>query len=331
LKTDEAHSPASAPKSANDTPKRPREWATAFVGFLAGLVGLALSRVGLIWPDFDVFSHFTVQFLIWTLCFAIVPWFFRRMASTASLAAVVCALTFYGLLPYMRDASPALDQSLDRPHLRLAVHNIYKSNFDFPRIAENLRKLQADVVILVEILPEHKDLFPLLLEEYPHQLSCHSSRRSCDIAIVSRYPIANPTWPISEIVEHIAHAVVSSPIGDIQLVGYHSSRFPLSRDQLENAKVLTTILGGLPRPMILAGDFNATPQSRTVNMIAANNQLTRLSSLPTWPARRFLPQLAIDHIMISDELEAVTSVDSGDPVGSDHMPLVVTIARKEKK
>jgi endonuclease/exonuclease/phosphatase (EEP) superfamily protein YafD len=327
LKTDEAHSPASAPQSANDTPKRPREWATSFVGFLAGLVGLALSRLGLIWPDFDVFSHFTVQFLIWTICFAIVPWFFRRMGSTAAMAAIVCALTLYGLLPSIREADTALDQSLDRSNLRIATYNVAYRNKDLPRMAENIRKLQADVVVLVELF--RPDLLPLIEAEYPHQYNCLKFNSACSIAIVSRYPLTGESALIGASQTELAHVTVQSPIGQVDVAGFHSIRFPFSRLQLRQAAELSTLLEKVSRPLILAGDFNATPNSRTHNMIAENNQLTSLNDLPTWPAG-LLPQLSIDHIMVSHDLEAVTSVSAGDGAGSDHLPIVVTVARKKK-
>jgi endonuclease/exonuclease/phosphatase (EEP) superfamily protein YafD len=330
LKTDEAHSPASAPQSANDTPKKPREWATAFVGFLAGLVGLALSRLGLIWPDFDVFSHFTVQFMIWTICFAIVPWFFRRMASTAAMAGTVCILTLYGMLPYVNSAEPNLDSSLARPHLRVATFNIYKNNRNLPEIAESVRLLQADVVVLVEFLYEHRELLPLIQAEYPHQFVCYDVNFNCAIAVVSRYPISNSSAPEGQAESRIAYASIQSPIGEVGVAGFHSTRFPFSRKQLKQASELTKLVEKLPRPLILAGDFNATPHSRTVSMIAENAGLKSLNGLPTWPARGFFPQLAIDHIMISNDLEDLTSVATGEPSGSDHLPIVVTVARKEK-
>jgi endonuclease/exonuclease/phosphatase (EEP) superfamily protein YafD len=328
LKTNDANSPADATQSANQPPRKRREWATSFIGFLAGLVGLALSRLGLIWPDFDVFSHFTVQFLVWTICFAIVPWFFRRMGSTAAMAAVVCVLTLYGLLPAIREVDTALDQSLDKPHLRIASYNVYKNNKDMPRVAENLRRLQADVVVLIEL--HQPELLGRLQAEYPHQFNCQDLTTECSMAIVSRYPLSNTTIHTAPSETLISHAKVQSPIGEIDVVGYHSSRFPFSRMQLGQAKAITTLLEKFSRPLILAGDFNATPNSRTVNMIADNNQLTILNDLPTWPAN-FLPQLAIDHIMISQDLSAVSSVSAGDAAGSDHLPIVVTVTRKEKQ
>jgi endonuclease/exonuclease/phosphatase (EEP) superfamily protein YafD len=327
LKTDEAHSPASAPQSANDTPKRPREWATAFVGFFAGLVGLALSRLGLIWPDFDVFSHFTVQFMVWTICFAIVPWFFRRMGSTAAMAAIVCALTLYGLLPTLREADTALDQSLDRSHLRVASYNVFKNNQNLPSLAESVRELQADVVVLVEML--QPELLTLLQTEYPHQYNCSDFISDCSISIVARYPLSGVSSLFGPAETRLAQVTIDSPIGEVSVVGFHSTRFPFSRAQRRQAIELTNLVEKLQRPLILAGDFNATPQSRSLNMIAENNQLTSLNDLPTWPAG-LLPQLAIDHIMISQDLVAVTSVSAGEGAGSDHLPIVVTVARKEK-
>ncbi len=308
-------------------PRRPREWATAFVGFLAGIVGLGLSRLGLIWPDFDVFSQFTVQFLMWTLSFAIVSLFIRRLKSTAAIATTIIMMVLYGAWPTSREAQPALDQSLDMPHLRVAFHNIYKHNQDYVRISENLRAMQADAIVLAEVLPHHRPVLEALQSEFPHQISCQTFAMNCDVAILSRYPFAEQSQRLDGRLARVLSIAVRTPIGEVRLAAYHSSRFPQSRFQLKQANDVVQATERLTRPLVLAGDFNATPHSRSVNIIAENADLSLLNNLPTWPATYHLPQLAIDHIMISKELVAVTSIGVSDSGGSDHLPLIVTLTR----
>jgi endonuclease/exonuclease/phosphatase (EEP) superfamily protein YafD len=314
---------------ANDKPRKQREWGTAFVGFLFGMLGLCLSRLGLIWPDFDVFSQFTIQFVFWTISFAIVPVFFRRLPSTAALAATVCLCVIYGLWPSLREHNPILNESVSRPHLVFATYNIYKNNRDLRQLADNVRTFQADVVVLVEVTFAQQDVLKLLATEYPHQVICHELDYNCDVAILSRYPIVDQSPPIHTGANY-QWAQVETPLGKIDFVGYHSSRFPHSRVQFRQTGEIVKQLEKRPRPLVVAGDFNATPTSRTINMIADNSGLTVLNSLPTWPASHFLPQLAIDQIMISKELTALTSVNAGLAGGSDHLPLIVTLGKTEK-
>jgi endonuclease/exonuclease/phosphatase (EEP) superfamily protein YafD len=299
------------------------------VGFFAGVVGLVLSRLGLIWPDFDVFSHFTIHFLLWTLSFAIVPWFFRRLASTAAIATTVCLCALLGLWPSLREAQPLLDQSIDQPHLRVATYNIYKGSLDLQQVATTSRGFQADVLVLVEVTYAQRDVMKLLKEDFPHQLYCYDIGVNCDVAILSRYPMIGQTIPPTENEAKALGARIQSPIGDIEVFGFHSTRFPFSKQQFQQASDVVGMIETRRRPLVLMGDFNATPNSRTVNMIAENADLTSLNSLPTWPAN-LLPQLAIDHILISKDLEVFSSVGTGNPGSSDHLPLIVTLVRAQE-
>jgi endonuclease/exonuclease/phosphatase (EEP) superfamily protein YafD len=93
---------------------------------------------------------------------------------------------------------------------------------------------------------------------------------------------------------------------------------------------LTRALENEALPVILAGDFNATPSSwRMVRLrelgLRSAIELAGSGRGATWPA--WAPGwagVAIDHIMIGPEL-ACRSVQIGEPMGSDHRPLVAEI------
>jgi endonuclease/exonuclease/phosphatase family metal-dependent hydrolase len=54
----------------------------------------------------------------------------------------------------------------------------------------------------------------------------------------------------------------------------------------------------------------------------------RLTELPTWPTHINLPQLAIDHIFATKNFHVVGKQQIGESVGSDHYPIVMTLALK---
>jgi endonuclease/exonuclease/phosphatase family metal-dependent hydrolase len=82
-------------------------------------------------------------------------------------------------------------------------------------------------------------------------------------------------------------------------------------------------------PMILLGDFNATPHAEVYRTFAARYVDARRQApgpglRPTFPSR--LPVLAIDHVFLEGKVKATRAETQSGPlarVASDHLPLVV--------
>jgi endonuclease/exonuclease/phosphatase family metal-dependent hydrolase len=82
-------------------------------------------------------------------------------------------------------------------------------------------------------------------------------------------------------------------------------------------------------PLIVLGDFNATPQAQAYRTLAARFTDARVQSpgpgrTPTFPSR--LPVLAIDHVFLDGKVRAtrVQTVSGAlARIASDHLPLVV--------
>jgi endonuclease/exonuclease/phosphatase family metal-dependent hydrolase len=112
----------------------------------------------------------------------------------------------------------------------------------------------------------------------------------------------------------------------------------------ERAKQVTVLLGpewlGHPdcrRPVILAGDFNATSRSRSYRRLAArftDAQLAPGTSRPraTFPAR--YPALRIDHVFVDPAIEVLAAQTVRTPlalIASDHLPVVVHLCLRAEK
>jgi endonuclease/exonuclease/phosphatase family metal-dependent hydrolase len=82
-------------------------------------------------------------------------------------------------------------------------------------------------------------------------------------------------------------------------------------------------------PLILVGDFNATPHAQAYRTLAARfvdarRQAPGPGPTPTFPSR--LPMLAIDHVFLDGPVRATRAETLSGPlarVASDHLPLVV--------
>jgi endonuclease/exonuclease/phosphatase (EEP) superfamily protein YafD len=90
----------------------------------------------------------------------------------------------------------------------------------------------------------------------------------------------------------------------------------------EIAKLIEATAG---RKLVM-GDFNTTPFSRMMAALQDRASLERLTFLPSWPAQWGLPQIAIDHILVSPGLRLLAPARIGEAAGSDHYPVTALIA-----
>lgn len=123
--------------------------------------------------------------------------------------------------------------------------------------------------------------------------------------------------------------VVDARLADTELTlaMVHLSRpFPLSGlgRQVAQVERLAGQLAEIPRPIILAGDFNALPWSKALGELSRAMGADNAQWIGTFPARSPV-KLAIDQVRVSGGLKVV-SLETGPYVGSVHLPLVATIA-----
>ena len=103
--------------------------------------------------------------------------------------------------------------------------------------------------------------------------------------------------------------------------------FELRNDMLASA---ADCLQNLSGSKICIGDLNITQWSpyyrRFVKQTRLANVRKGFGLLPSWPAFLFFKWLMIplDHCLVSDSI-CVTSVKTGEPIGSDHLPLLVEL------
>ena len=118
----------------------------------------------------------------------------------------------------------------------------------------------------------------------------------------------------------------------LQVVNTHLGLIP-HEQRAQAAALIGPDWTGAPEakthPMILLGDFNATPHAQAYRTLAAGFADARLQApgarrTPTFPSR--LPMLAIDHVFLRGSVRAVRVETFAGPLArraSDHLPLVV--------
>lgn len=306
--------------------KRNVEWGGALIGLLAGVGGVLAGRLGQIWPDFDVFAQFTAQFFFLTVSFVVATFIPRRKAFVGMVLTVLLCLGYGLWAQWTVGPVPGGPWTLNPGEraLRVAHFNTFIFNRDFDALEAEIRRLDADVISLVEFTEEKRVLLPRLVAMYPYQIDC-ASEPNCHLAILSKLPMARVEGKGLWDGPPFLSARMNGSLDGLTVYSVHTTRFPHARAQLRQVDTLVKHLESASGKMIMMGDFNATPFSRVTATLAQGLGVNRLTQLPSWPSTVDLPQLAIDHIFASQGIRVLSPQQVGKASGSDHYPIVMTL------
>ena len=296
------------------------------LGILLGAGGLIGSRLGHLWIAFDVFSQFTLQFVLVTIAF-VIGWLMPRAKLLVAFLIVIAGLAGIGAWPHLASRVPRTlgSAAAGEKDIRVASFNTWYSNQNVGAVQAEIERLDADVITLMEMGANKKPMLEALKGRYPFQVNCYTVD-FCNLAILSKFPFIDSEARVGWDGPPMIRAKLGPDMGGLTVMGVHTIRFPHSRAQLRQVMALSDLIETLPGPKLVMGDFNATPFSRIIDTITGRTGLQRLSNLPSWPSTIGLPQVAIDHIFVSSAIHATESQRIGEPSGSDHFPVSLRIA-----
>lgn len=308
-----------------------RQWSRLLC--LLGLVvsGLALSSPWLSFynPLFDFLSHFTLHYLLAFLAFLAGYFMPRARLFTTLLIMIagVAAIAWWPQYVSHQPGAPAALQSGER-QLRMMMFNTWLSNKDWRAVTAEVRRHNPDIVTLMEFGKEKLKAIDDLKGDYPYSVNC-IDKAYCHMAIISKYPLydmeARSVWKGPAFIS----ARLGKKFGRIYIYGLHATRPPFVRSQVIQLQTMAKRLHAVPGPKIVMGDFNATPYAQMLEDFATHSALRRVTFLPTWPSRWGpFPQLAIDHVFLSQGTRALNEAWIGKPAGSDHFPTIIDVAIK---
>lgn len=297
---------------------------------------LSLSPVFAHWHwSVDLLAHFRLQYLVG---FVLLTGLFALTKRTVylSLATFGILLSVPALLPfYFQPIAVATPQPASQ-ELTLLFSNINYGNTDHTRLLERINQEQPHVVAVVEALPtEQASLATSLAADYPYQYVAQG-RNNMGVAVYSSLPFSQP--PQSYYWADARHPVVAVHIGptqanDLTLLVMHPPP-PLIP---EFSEIRNTMFTGVAEyaqrvesPLVVAGDFNSTSWSPYFQSLLTTGRLSdsrQDKGLQTsWPS--MLPaflRISIDHILTNQAVQVLDRQVLED-VGSDHLPIVATLA-----
>ena len=295
---------------------------------LAGaLLVLASPWLAHLWLGFDVLTHFVPHF-----AFVAAGAFLCLLVPSVRGLLVALALPVLGALAIggvsWWHASPGFDAPATERRIRIMSYNSWLWNEDVEAITQEVQRNRPDIFGVVEFHPPKFPLRGRLRKMFPYQADC-ARKRHCNIALFSRWPIESVKSASHWVGPPYMHAVIRTPQGPVRVFVVHTLRFPWLGSQYEQVRAMARIVRLQKGPVIVMGDFNASPFSIMLERFLKDTGLKRLNWLPTWPARPWqLPQLAIDHVFVSRHWRLAAGPWAGRPAGSDHLPVILELVRR---
>jgi len=298
----------------------------------AGVVAATGSLAGFLgdhWWVFDLASHFRVQCVIGLGALALALAWGRQWRAFA-VVGVALVINLALVLPYYlarKDAVPS-----GEPTVRLLLTNVNTANEQFAKVRDYVRAAQPDLVVVEEMDERWRAALAGLEETYPHRLG-QTREDNFGIMLFSKLPLLEPA------VVNLGALDTPSIRAQFRLAGQTISLIATHpvpprgkwgvfyRNQQLDA--VAAALRAVPGPKILIGDLNMSPWSPRFRHLTKTAGL-RDSALgwgvrPTWPTMSVLLRVPIDHCLVSPEL-AVVKHEAGPDLGSDHFPVLVTLA-----
>jgi endonuclease/exonuclease/phosphatase (EEP) superfamily protein YafD len=308
-------------------------WALVVVaagGTVLRWVDAASSPVALV----QSLTPYAAVLVLLALCSALFPGPWKARVALTGACLLVLAVHAAIWLPWLTEDEP-------RPGTELTVMtvNLYVGRADPEAVVDEVRRQDADILVLTEVSPgSMAELLRLGIDDpLPHALPDPVPARGSTI-IRSRLPLSplpaerggSATLPVSESpVGVLAAANVGK---DVVVRGVHPTH-PVGPRRVElwhaGLEALTDAIGDTRGPMIVAGDFNASVDHPVMRQLMAPSlrdahEVAGAGRPATWPRERgFVPFVHIDHVLVRG-LDVATATEVTIP-GSDHKAVVARL------
>lgn len=228
--------------------------------------------------------------------------------------------------------------------IRVLTYNIHHGEgldkkLDLHRIAQTILATRADIVALQEVdrgvgRSDRRDLPAELaaLTDLEVHFERNIAHQGGDYgnAVLSRFPIRerrNTHFAMHRPGEQRGALQVTLDVGGRELV-FLSTHLDATRDDAERVhsadQLGALVAGAAGRPLILSGDFNDTPGSRTHAKLKTflTDTWEEIGQGPgaTFPARA--PAKRIDYVWFAGATLAPVSISVPEAEGSDHLPVL---------
>lgn len=295
-----------------------------FLGTLATILGFFGSTSWF----FDLLSNFRFQLAVGLILIGLLYLigFGRAVAFVFVVMGIVNAFLVAPL--YMDDPAPAANDN----SLRIVSFNVGAGRADTAELSTWVEESGADLVFLLESTEEWVGAVPAddigysISNEIPEDRLYGISVLGRDSANVEQLRLGVTRDPVMRVETDVdGQAVVVYAVHPRPPDSQAKSE---ARDSL--FEELAQLIGAESLPVIVIGDFNASPWSYAFRDFTTETELVNSQMgyglAATWPTNWPITMVPLDHMLHSDSLTTVGR-DVGPNLGSDHLPLTVDVAR----
>lgn len=280
----------------------------------------------------ELLSHFRLQYFYLSLLCTLLFLAYCQYKSSLVMALVFLLNSIYIIPWYFNESTD--DNYL--ASLKIIHSNVHTTNSDYQKFIALIEREKPDIVVVQELSHKWLNQLAVVKNIYPH-IKAKPSDDNFGIAIFSKFPLENVEemyWGLFDIPSLKVDFTLSGTT--ITLISSHPPP-PINRQlyiarntQLnEIARVVTTI----NNPIILIGDLNVSMWSADYQKLERETGLKNARKgfgiLPTWPTQLPVAMIPIDHCLLSSAFN-VDDIRNGEDIGSDHLPLVMTLLLKTK-
>jgi len=277
----------------------------------------------------ELFSHFRLQYLAVSLVLALIFLAMRdRMwASVMLLVTAVNAAPVAMWYLAASDRPDAIDAQISLLHA-----NVYSGNSNAQALQQLIAAERPDIIVLQEITEAWSAAMEALHDEYPHRhvqprydnfgIGVYARQPLQSVDVVDSPPYGFPSLIFRQSLNgRIVTYVTTHPIPPLGKEGFEARN--------EQLASIADVIASISGPKLLIGDLNTTMWAEHYEQLVESTGLRNarygFGVIPTWPRQLPFAKIPIDHCLVSDDI-AVLDIRSGPNIGSDHLPLPVTLA-----
>ncbi len=282
----------------------------------------------------DFFSQFPFQYAILAFTLLLIC-LWRKIISLAVIAGLLVSVNISVLV----DSGGGVQASRQAtPVFKIYSANINIDNTELSKLNQEVQELNPEIVLLLEVTPEHVEQIRSMMQTYPYRIEKTSiGTRGNGFIFLSKFPLlTRHVTQLSERGNSILEVVLDINQKPVVFYGIHAQR--PDRGNLNERKSQLLVPARQIReellPAIVAGDFNTTPFSPVfkefMRIAELKDSREGFGWLPSWPA--YFPPLwiPIDHILVSPDI-TVHKRETGSYIGSDHYPVFAELSIADSK
>jgi endonuclease/exonuclease/phosphatase (EEP) superfamily protein YafD len=322
-----------------------------YIVFISGYLLIVISLLPLIRKDnwfFRVFEYPRAQKLVLNV---LILTFFETIADFSNPHAIVfmgCLVLnllylFYQIWPYTFFAGHQLHgtrEIVENKHFSLLIFNVFQENRKVELCVDTIKRKDPDLVLLVETDRWWKEALDRSLEKlYPHQLG-EALDNTYGIMLYSKFPLKDGVvrYLVDKEIPSI-RTLVRLPSGEFfKLYGLHPQPpVPTENPRSTERDAEILVVGKEAKvsevPVIVAGDLNDVAWSYTTELFMKVSGLLDprrgRGFYNTFHAKHWFLRWPLDHIFCSEHFQ-LTSMKRLSAMGSDHFPILISLALKKK-